>query len=276
MATPMNALFDNVHQLPQVPGVVREIITQLNDPDINMMDIAKNVEQEASISLKVLRLVNSAHYGLSRKINTIQEALTFLGTGELKTLVLASGLVSTIPAIEGFDAQAFWDKNFLKCQYAKAIADELSLDAELAFTAALISNVGTALIYLGDPKAALEVEQHLNSGTTRRYEYEKRRLGYTSADVSAELSRRWKFPTELVDIVANSAAPLAGDDVSALACALNVADFISVHAGRVEEEELFEAFPYDVAAKLGWDDATAKEKTLALINMESKLSGLAA
>jgi HD-like signal output (HDOD) protein len=276
MSASMNDLFSNIHNVPQVPAVVNQIITQLNDPKINMSDIAKNVETEASISLKVLRLVNSAHYGLSRKINTIQEALTLLGTSELKTLVLASGLVSAMPSVEGFDAKAFWDKSFLKCQYAKTIASDLGLDAELAFTASLISNVGTVLIYLGNPHAALEIDQHLKTGTTRRYDYEQRRLGYTSADVSAELSLRWKFPTELVDIIKHSAHPLEADSMSTLAGVLNIADFISVHAGHVSDEELLDALPYDVAAHLGWDEATLKEKTTALLGMESKLTGLAA
>ncbi len=76
--TTIDQLFDNIHHLPQVPDVVRELISQLNDPDIDMSAIATNVEQEPTISLKILRLVNSAHYGLSRKVSSINEALTFL------------------------------------------------------------------------------------------------------------------------------------------------------------------------------------------------------
>jgi HD-like signal output (HDOD) protein len=277
MTTTMNDLFSNIYSVPQVPTVVKDIITQLNDPDLNMADIAKNVEQETSISLKVLRLVNSAHYGLSRKVSTIHEALMFLGMSELKTLVLASGLVSSMPAVEGFDVEAFWEKSFLKCQYAKSLASDLGLDADLAFTAGLISNVGMILIYLGEPQAALEIEQHLKSGTTRRYDYEQRRLGYTSADVSAELSKQWKFPAELIDIIQHSAHPLStDDDASPLASLLNIADFVSAHAGRVSDEELFEALPFDVAESVGWDEATLKQKAIELLNMESKLSGLAA
>ncbi|MDP3333153.1 MAG: HDOD domain-containing protein, partial [Methylococcaceae bacterium] len=112
MKVEMNQLFDKIHNLPQIPEVVRTLITQFNDPKTNFDDIAKNIEKEQVIALKVLRLVNSAHFGLSRKIGTIQEAVFMLGMNQLRTLVIASGLVGSIPKIEGVDFKSFWSNSF--------------------------------------------------------------------------------------------------------------------------------------------------------------------
>jgi len=276
MATTINELFDNIHDLPQIPDVVRELVSQLNDPDIDMSAIAKNVEQEPTISLKILRLVNSAHYGLSRKVASINEALAFLGMDELKTLVIASGIVSSVPKINGVDLDAFWQTAFLKATYAKWLANEIELDGNIAFTAAILSNIGTLLIHLGDANAGLEIDQHLKSGATIRYDYEQRRLGFTSADVSAELSRRWKFSEELIQAVSDSANPLAVDAPSALACTVHIAEYLSHSKSKLTDEEIVENLPVSVGEKINLTKAVLEEKSTALLAMESSLASLAA
>lgn len=273
--TTINQLFDNIHHLPQVPDVVRELISQLNDPDIDMSAIATNVEQEPTISLKILRLVNSAHYGLSRKVSSINEALTFLGMDELKTLVIASGIVSSMPKFDGIDIEAFWNTTFLKASYAKTLAQEVNVDANIAFTAAVISNIGTLLIHLGAPSAGQEIEQRLKSGETMRYEYEKRRLGYTSADVSAELSRRWKFSDELISAIASSSDPIAIDIPSKVGCTVHIAEYVSFNKSRMSEEQLLESFPFEVAEKMNLSKPVMTEKLTSLLAIKSNLANLA-
>ena len=274
--TTISQLFDSIHNLPQVPDVVRELITQLNDPDIDMSAIAKNVEQEPTISLKILRLVNSAHYGLSRKVSSINEALTFLGMDELKTLVVASGIVSSMPKLDGLDIEEFWETTFLKASYAKALASDVGVDGNIAFTAAIISNIGTLLIHLGDSNAGQEVEQHLKSGVTMRYEYETRRIGFTSADVSAELSRRWKFSDELIEAIASSSDPIAVQQPSKIGCTVHLAEYLSFNKSRMTEDELLESLPFEVAEKMNLSKPVMTEKLTALLAIESSLASLAA
>jgi len=273
MKTEINQLFNNIHSLPQVPDVVSELITQLGNPNINMSEIAKNVELEPSISLKILRLVNSAHFSLSRKVGSITEALSFLGMDQLKTLIIGSGFTSAVPAIEGFDIEAFWNKTFLKAMYAKALADTLKHDGTVAFTAAIISNIGTVLIQLGDSKAALEIDQHVKAHPDvtdqHRYTYEKRRLGYISTEVAAELSTRWKFSEELVSAIADSAEPLTIESPSKLACIVHIAEYISSHKKNSTAEEIIEHLPLELADKLNITKAVLIEETASLLELES-------
>jgi HD-like signal output (HDOD) protein len=274
--TTIGQLFDNIYNIPQVPDVVRELISQLNDPDIDMSAIAKNVEQEPTISLKILRLVNSAHYGLSRKVSSINEALTFLGMDELKTLVVASGIVSSMPKLDGLDIEKFWETTFLKASYAKALASDVGVDGNIAFTAAIISNIGTLLIHLGDASAGQEIAQRLKSGVTMRYEYEARRLGFTSADVSAELSRRWKFSDELIEAIASSSDPLNVQQPSKIGCTVHLAEYVSFNKSRMTEDELLESLPFEVAEKMNLSKPVMTEKLSTLLSIESSLASLAA
>lgn len=276
MPIQMNQLFDNIPKLPQIPEVVRTIINQLNDPRAEMLDIAKNVEKEQVISLKILRLVNSAHFGLSRKISSIDEATVMLGMNQLKTLVIASGIVSSITKIENFDIKKFWSNCFRTAVYAKWLAERAHHSGEIAYTAGLIGNLGNLLIHIGLPSEANEIDQHARAGRSSRASFERTCLGFTNQDVCAELCRRWKFGDELVQAIQHSCEPLTFEAPSPIACCLHIAQVISdaVDKGKTEVE-ILAALPYPVAEKIGLSEEFLGANLAELLNLKSNLEGLA-
>ena len=272
----MNQLFDQIHKIPQVPEVVRSIINQLNNPNADVLDIAKNVSKEQVIVLKILRLVNSAHFGLSRKVGSIDEAITLLGLNQLKTLAVASGIVSVVPQLDNFDVKQSWRNSFRTAGYAKWFADQagLGLSADIAYTAGLISNLGNVLIHIGSPREANEVDQHVKNGNAR-LDIEKRRLGYTSQAVCAELCRRWKFSDELVATIEQSAEPLLAETPNKLACAVFLAHLVSdLQDQGLDETQILAGLPSPVTEQLGVSEALLKDKLPELLSHKSELDGL--
>ena len=231
----INALFDDIQKIPSVPEVVRELIDSLNDPNANLSELGKKVSKDQVISLKVLRMVNSPMYGLSQKCNTIEDSVVLLGTAKLKTLVVASGLVGAIDEIEGIDMKAFWLESFQVASYAKWIAPKIGAHPDVAFTAGLIHNIGSLLIAMSQPKIAAEIAQYVK-GDKPRDKVETNLLGFTHADASAELARRWKFPPDLIAAVDGQLTPLAFDPVSKEAAALHLATCVS--EGKAKETPL--------------------------------------
>jgi HD-like signal output (HDOD) protein len=275
MKVQINQLFDKIHSLPQIPEVVRILITQFNDPKTNFDDIAKNVEKEQVISLKVLRLVNSAHFGLSRKVGTIQEAVFMLGMNQLRTLVIASGLVSSIPKIDGLDIKRFWSNSFNTATYAKWLAAESQVAPDLVFTAGLISQLGNILIHMGASAAALEIDQHVKAGGHARPEIEQSRLGFTSEDVCAELCRRWHFSEDLIEAVAQCGNPLSTKEISKPACVVYLARYISeCQQNNLAIEDILLAFPHNVAEQLGLSEQFIITNIPTILTLESGLDGL--
>jgi len=275
MKLTIEKLFDQIHNVPQVPEVVRTLITQLNNPDIDFDAIAKNVEKEQMISMKVLRLVNSAHFGLSKKIGSIEEAVVMLGMSRLKTLVIASGIVSALPEMPNFNIKEFWIDSFRTATYAKWLAEQSKLEnSDMVFTAGLINGLGNILLQLGDAKAANEIDQHVKAGVARP-EYERKRLGFTSQETCAELCRRWKFSEELIDTVAKSGEPLEFEEISLPACVVFIAKFISEsrHSNMNEEQKLA-AFPVREWLQLGFDEQEITELMAEILALESGLDGL--
>lgn len=274
MATKIDQLFEQVYKIPQVPEVVRTLIQQMNDPNVDMDEIAKNVEKDQIIALKVLRIANSAQYGLSRQLSSIHEAVVMLGMGQLKTLVVASGMVATVPEIKNFDVNSFWMHSFRTSAYAKWLAMKIGVDEELVFTAGLVSGLGTVLIYLGAPKEANEIDQHVKAGKTRHL-VEQKKLGYTSQDVCAELCRRWKFPEELIITIAQSARPLRFKELSRSSCVVHIARYLSeCKEMELLEDDIMRTFPYAVLESMDISEQLMREHLPEILVQESELEGV--
>ncbi len=135
----VSELLQQTHKLPNVPDVVRELIQQLNNPKADYSVIAAKVIHDQTLSLKILRLVNSAHFGLSRKISSINEAIIMLGMAQLKTMVIASGFTGSVKEVEGLDLKQFWAESFQIAELAKWFAEKSNnVDPDTAFTIQVI------------------------------------------------------------------------------------------------------------------------------------------
>jgi len=275
MKLQIEQLFKQIHKVPQVPEVVRTLITQLNDPNTPINDIVKNVEKEQVISLKVLKLVNSAHFGLPKKIGSIDEAVIMLGLSKLKTLVIASGIVSSIPAIPNFNINEFWTDSFRTAIYSKWLADEVKLEnSDIAYTAGLINGLGTVLLYLSDAKTATKIDQQVEAGKNRT-DQERKYLSFTSQEVCAELCKRWHFSEELINTVSQSGSPLDFNNLSLPACAVYISRYISESSKpEMNNEEILLNFPSKEWQQLGLEINDITKLLPEIIALESGLDGL--
>ena len=275
MKSEMKTLFNQVDNIPQIPEVVRILISQANDPRIDFKPIAEMIKKEQVIALKVLRLVNSAHYGLSRKVGSIQQALVILGIDELKKLIVICGLVSSIDEMPGLSLDDFWLDNFRTATYAKWLAEETKLDnSDMIFTAGLISSLGKVLIHLDDATTARKINAEVRSGMNRP-DSERNNLGYTHQEVCAELCRIWQFSDDLIDTVSKAGEPLNFDDVSVAACSVYIARYISESSYNEQDTHTILAnFPYKAWQTLGFTVDDIAEKMAILLSLDTGLEGL--
>ncbi len=275
MSTKINKLFAEINHIPQIAEVIRTLINQLNDPEIDLKEVAKNVEKEQIISFKVLRIVNSASFGLANKISTIEEAVILLGMVKLKTLVIASGIVSSVPTIKNFDIKHFWLDSFSTATYARWLANASGCNTDIAFTAGLLSSLGIILIHLGLPTESSKIEHLINEGGDSRPFLEKMHLGFTSQEVSAELCKRWKFSDELTLPIYQCADPLLADPTSKIACSVYIARQLSIcNAAQMTEEETLPLIPPEIIEFLGFPELFFKEKLGDIMALESGLDSL--
>jgi len=275
MKSEITRLFDQIDNVPQVPEVVRILLSQVDDPNIDFVAITKNVEKEQIISMKVLRLANSAYYGIPREIGSIKQALVILGMTELKKLIVVSGLISTIPDIPNLNLEDFWIDNFRTATYAKWIAEKASIqDSDMVFTAGLISGLGSILIHLGNAKAANEISYLIEEGMPQ-IEAEQQELGYSNQEACAELCRLWLFSDALTATIEQSGAPLSFDPQSSSSCAVFIARYISQsNYSEDSKEDKLDKFPREEWLSLGLKEEDIEDCMAEILTLETGLEGL--
>lgn len=268
-------LLAQTDKLPNVPEVVRQLIQQLNNPAADYGEIAEKVAKDQTLSLKILRLVNSAHFGLRRKVSSIDEAVVMLGMVRLKTLVIASGIAGSVKAVEGLELKKFWSESFRIAALAKWFAErDTEVDPDIAFTAGLIHNIGRLLLHLAQPMRAQAIQTLIDESNASRSDAEMERLGFTSPEAGQALLDMWNFPAELGIAIRQQKEPTSFEEPSSLAAIINLACVVNAAIRNEDDLETLQGnFPADVATLAGVsaDTTDALDEALAL---ESGLDGL--
>jgi HD-like signal output (HDOD) protein len=269
-------LLKQTDKLPNVPEVVRQLIQQLNNPAADYGEIAEKVSKDQTLSLKILRLVNSAHFGLRRKVSSIDEAVVMLGMVRLKTIVIASGIAGSVKAVEGLDLKKFWSESFQVAALSKWFAErDTDVDPDIAFTAGLIHNIGQLLLHLAQSTQAQEIQRLIEESSYNRSAAEIEILGFTSTEAGQALLDMWTFPAELGIAVLQHKEPTSFDEPSALAAVVNLACVVNSAVRNGDDVETLQAnFPAAVATLAGISADTTGELAEAF-SLESGLDGLA-
>ena len=104
----LRALLGN-YELQKLPAGVMTVLSMLRDPLSETNDIANQIQMDLGMSVKILRLINSAAYGLTTKVSNVQHAVTILGRSRLGSMLLTYAMATTIPpTLECMDVNCFW------------------------------------------------------------------------------------------------------------------------------------------------------------------------
>ncbi|WP_053980931.1 HDOD domain-containing protein [Marinagarivorans algicola] len=189
-----NSLFNSATRLPSIPKIIEELIESLDDPNADIDKISAKIAQEPVLTTKLLRVANSAHYGLPRQVSSVQDAAIIMGFPAVRTLVMASGMVDSLEMPAALNKRSFWINAFEVAGCAKWLCKfQKELDANTAFTAGLIHSVGQLLMYSAEPAKANEVQAKVANGQ-ERLAAELEIFGFNNCEAGSELAKRWKFP----------------------------------------------------------------------------------
>lgn len=252
--TPIEKLFSQAHNLPSIPRVVQDVITALQAEDFHVGKIVDQVRREQVLSARVLRLANSSAFGLRRKLGSIDEAVVLVGTSQLRSLVLASSLMTTFTSVAGLDLPQFWRRSMLTASIGRTLASYADLDPELAYTAGLTYRIGQLLINFAYPKAARQIgELGINCDGAELAAHERELLQIDHCMAGAELTRRWEFPEEISAAILHYVQP-RGSAVSPYAKLLHISCYLSNAVDTdVSTEEFNAGLPRVLLEELGMD-----------------------
>lgn len=198
--TTKDEILAKLHQLPAIPAIVQEVIASFKNADMDSAALARKIAQDQGLSAKVLRVANSTFYGLPRKVGSIQDAVVVIGFSGVRSLVLSAGFMHAFPShIAGspFDRQAYWKRSFRVAAYAKALAQCLRQDQQMAFTAGMFHDIGELVLDICIPEQFAGMLERQKTSGLGLAEVEQAELGCDHALIGAEMARRWNFPPEI-------------------------------------------------------------------------------
>lgn len=270
----LEQFFSQATSLPTVPKIVQELIQSFQNDDVDIDAIISKLTKDQSLTAKVLRLANSVRYGGNRKVASAHDAVVMLGMDVLRTLVLAGGITGAFKYPAAFDRKAFWQDCFAVAEIAKWLASFAKLDRETAFTCGMLHNIGTILVVISAPQAA---GKFLKETGAIREKCEIEALGFSTADVSAELANRWQFPTEMVQALRFQNHPQLPDKTEPMANLLFIARYLSQALGEgADNAAIGSRFPAEIARAAGIDPAAVLARIDELRDVNSDFAELIA
>jgi HD-like signal output (HDOD) protein/CheY-like chemotaxis protein len=194
-----------VMALPSCPRLYTELTGMTLDPNATAADAAALVERDVAMSAKVLQLVNSAFFGLGRRIVRMAEAVHYLGLETLRALVLHAGAFEAFAPrrpIDGFDIGALQRRSHLAARIARRLAPDAQTGDD-AFTAGMLHGVGLLVLARQDPYELGDAIAEARATAIPLHEVEYARHGSSHAELGAYVLGIWGLPDSIVDAVAH-------------------------------------------------------------------------
>jgi putative nucleotidyltransferase with HDIG domain len=192
---------NRVKNLPPAPRVLPRLLAVLNKPDVDTSEVVDLITFDPALTAQVLKYCNSAFFASAVPATDIQEAVTRLGFNQIYRLVAAfSGVKALFPAQKGygFGAGELWKHCVAAAVAAQQIAEDLDEDPNVAFTAALLHDIGKIILAEALEHIYAKLVEETESNQYSLLETEKKLLGAQHAEIGGRLLALWKFPANLV------------------------------------------------------------------------------
>jgi HD-like signal output (HDOD) protein len=195
-----NSLVEKLDELPTLPAVVYELSQIINDPMTSTTEIEKVMEQDQSLTAKVLKLINSAYYAIPGGVTSLSRAIGYLGLDTVNQLVLSTSILKALE-VNGptrFDLNKFWQHAIGVGIAAECIAKSVRhrSPADL-FTSGLVHDIGKVAIYILDPDLLVSTSKHATENSLTLAEAEEALQVPKHTVLGQLLAKKWNLPVSI-------------------------------------------------------------------------------
>jgi HD-like signal output (HDOD) protein len=234
-----------IKDLPPMPLVVRKLLSVVDDGGSSAMDVGNVLSMDQALTSKVLKLVNSAFYGLPRQVPTITRAVVILGYAAVRNLVMAFASFDALKRLGSpKDQERFWEHALTVAVGAQSIAAAMKYpEPEEAFIAGLLHDIGHLIM---ETAIADEYKQAypVYGSNALNLEKEEKLVGMMHTDAGTRLLEQWQLPEQLCRVSRFHHSPkVASPGKEPLISIIMLADMISsIKGASFAEEEDTETF----------------------------------
>lgn len=228
MPIKLEHVLKQVQALPSLPASAMRVIELTKDPATSVKDLEIVINQDLALAVSVLRQANSAYYGYSRRISSLQEAIIMLGFQVIQGIAISTAvapLLKTRLVGYGIEQEGLWKHSMLTAMAAKRLCQLRKLPyGDIAFTAGLLHDVGKLAISIYVEKVGDYLLKKVAETKYSFAELEKKVIGYDHARVGGFLARSWNLPDDLITAISFHHSFSDAQNFTELTCVVHVAN----------------------------------------------------
>lgn len=195
---------EKVQALPTLPSVLRQILEVIENPNLSLREISQFVSSDPTLTMKMLKMVNSPVYGFPGRISSITQALLLLGLNVVKGLLLG---VSVFDLMQR-SMTGLWEHSLACAIASRVIAKKKAIKGfEEVSIAGLLHDLGKVILIVQFPREYGSLIEAAERNEIPIHEVETAFFGVTHADVAVWMTEKWNFPKNLVEMMGNHHRP---------------------------------------------------------------------
>ncbi len=221
----------DANDLPTLPTIAFEVSRLANDPMVGMSELVRIIRNDPSMTGKILRVSNSAFYGMPRRVESLNMALVVLGMREVSNLVTSIAVLKAFPGsrdTEAFQREAFWEHSAGTGEISRVLSAKLQMRLHgIEFTGGLLHNIGKIVLHQYYPQELSKAFKLASEENIPSIVAEQRVLGTDHAEVGAWMAEKWSLPSSIVESIRYHHQPQLAPEHSVLTAIVHIASSLA-------------------------------------------------
>jgi putative nucleotidyltransferase with HDIG domain len=257
-----------IDDLPTIPVVATQVLQLLDNPDVNVDEVADLMLSDQVMTARVMKMVNSPIYRPSQEITSLKRALVYLGIRNIKEIALTSSFISAFENKSGaIDISTFWAHAFGVGMVSKIIAEKIHYnDIEKAYLAGIIHDIGEVVLSYYQPETFSKIMAIIKEQPVRLIDVEQEEFKTTHTEVGYCIAEKWNFPEAYREVVLYHHTPREATSDPVLCAIVNLADLFCSVRDLYYGDNVWASF--NLSEEEGWATLKEHHPTLAQFDVE--------
>ncbi len=223
----------SIQDLPAPPAVLARVLHETQKSDCSVAKLEGIIASDQAVAARVLRVVNSAYYGLARRVETLSQAVLVLGVQQIRNLALSISALSSIKANSPAQQQVIrrlWLHSLGTACVAERLGRIKEIDPksiEILYIGGLLHDIGRLFLYTNFTEEYIRIDADGATHGSALTDIERAKFGFDHTEVGGELARKWNFPPSITSFIEGHEGPFDVDSPAAV-MAVHIAAAVSV------------------------------------------------
>ncbi len=213
---------NQIKNLPTLPVIATEIMRITRNDNYSVSQIQTVIEKDPPLAMKVLKVANSAYYGVKHTVKSLRHAVVLIGMRQLSNIAISFSVLKKFEKqSSNIDWESFWEHSIAVGFVSELLIEDYGIiSKESPYTMGLLHDIGKLILNIIEPEKYYDIYLNVKKNQTSFYETEINTLGISHCEIGKMLATKWKMSEKLIEIVANHHSYNEASDENKLICAI--------------------------------------------------------